>query len=304
VTIGLVADARRVKGIEGHSRIANSRKAELPRMNRRMVQGRPTFLLDGKPFAWSGYATYYNLSPGVINEFAASGANLFHIPAAPGRHYHNVNMPTWLGGEEYAYRLRISPPRPDFALRIVPTSVSMRSRGNAPVTVNVIRKEGFNSPIQLVLKDPPTGFAATPVQVGPTQTTGRLTIRTDRFSTPKPVSLYIEGRSKGPDGPIARVAVPAEDRMQAFLWRHLVPAQEMKVLVFDPLYQPPPKRIPRPSAVAATTLPARATPATTRPAFTKQQVAGRLRQLKLLFEEGLLTDEFYQAKVAECEAAR
>jgi len=40
-----------------------------------------------------------------------------------------------------------------------------------------------------------------------------------------------------------------------------------------------------------------------KPKFTKQQIAGRLRQLKLLFEEGMLTDEFYSKKVAECEAA-
>lgn len=40
-----------------------------------------------------------------------------------------------------------------------------------------------------------------------------------------------------------------------------------------------------------------------KPLFSKNQVTGRLRQLKLLFEEGLLTDEFYEAKVSECEAA-
>jgi hypothetical protein len=39
-----------------------------------------------------------------------------------------------------------------------------------------------------------------------------------------------------------------------------------------------------------------------KPKFTKQQVAGRLKQLKLLFEEGMLTDTFYNEKVAECEA--
>jgi hypothetical protein len=38
-----------------------------------------------------------------------------------------------------------------------------------------------------------------------------------------------------------------------------------------------------------------------KPKFTKQQIAGRLRQLKLLYEEGLLTDEFYEEKVAECD---
>jgi len=40
-----------------------------------------------------------------------------------------------------------------------------------------------------------------------------------------------------------------------------------------------------------------------KPKFTKQQVAGRLRQLKLLHEEGLFTEKFYNDRVAECEAA-
>jgi hypothetical protein len=41
-----------------------------------------------------------------------------------------------------------------------------------------------------------------------------------------------------------------------------------------------------------------------KPKFSKQQVAGRLRELKLLFEEGMLTDTFYDEKVTECEAAQ
>jgi hypothetical protein len=106
---------------------------------------------------------------------------------------------------------------------------------------------------------------------------------------------------------VSHDAVPAEDRMQAFLWRHLVPASELKVLVFDPNYQPLPGRVPhvRPPTevepkpeVTSTNSPAN------KPKFTKQQVAGLLRQLKHLFEEELLTDDFYDSKVAECETAR
>ena len=41
-----------------------------------------------------------------------------------------------------------------------------------------------------------------------------------------------------------------------------------------------------------------------KPQFTKQQVAGRLRQLKQLYEDGLLTDDFYDEKVTECEAVQ
>jgi hypothetical protein len=38
--------------------------------------------------------------------------------------------------------------------------------------------------------------------------------------------------------------------------------------------------------------------------FTKKQAAGRLKQLRSLFEEWFLTDEFYNLKVAECEAVQ
>jgi hypothetical protein len=41
-----------------------------------------------------------------------------------------------------------------------------------------------------------------------------------------------------------------------------------------------------------------------KPKFTKQQIVGRLRELKRLYEEGLLTDDFYIERVAECDAAQ
>jgi len=85
------------------------------------------------------------------------------------------------------------------------------------------------------------------------------------------------------------------------------PAAELKVLVFDPNYQPSPKRVARvrpPTEVEPKPAVASTNSAANKPKFTKQQVTGRLRQLKLLFEEGLLTDDFYDGKVAECEAAR
>ena len=41
-----------------------------------------------------------------------------------------------------------------------------------------------------------------------------------------------------------------------------------------------------------------------RPKFTKQQTGGRLKQLRLLFEEGVLTEDFYCEKVAECDVAQ
>ena len=96
------------------------------------------------------------------------------------------------------------------------------------------------------MKDAPEGFIASPITLAPGREFATFTIKTTLKDTDrKPVSLQIEGVAGTKEKPIIRLAVPAEDRMQAFLWRHLVPAQDLRVLVYDPAYQPPLKR-PRP----------------------------------------------------------
>jgi hypothetical protein len=247
-----------------------------------------------------------------------------------GTYYIHIGDTAGQGGPEYAYRLRVSAPQPDFELRVVPSSVSLRSKSAAPLTVYALRKDGFDGPIQLSSKDPPSGFSVTPATIGAGQTVGRLTLKTTLAATEEPLNLTVTGTANIGDGEVTREAVPAEDRMQAFLWRSLVPAQELKVLVFDPSYQPPPKHVApvRPRAIAGTNTPPPAAPApaviaatttnllagtnglagtnaaalAAKPKFSKQLVAARLRQLKLLFEEGMLTEDFYVEKVFECEA--
>jgi hypothetical protein len=237
-----------------------------------------------------------------------------------GTYYVHIGDTARKGGEEYGYRLRISAPQPDFALRVVPSSVSLRGKSTATVSVYAMRKDGFTGPIKIGLKDPPAGFSAPPVTLSGTQVVARLAFKCDLVATKEPASLSVVGSAKIGEKEIVREAVPAEDRMQAFLWRQLVPASDLKVLVFDPSYTPPPKRVARarPPSSAVNTDAAVATkaaistnaalasvsPAAGKPQFTKQQITGRLRQLKLLFEEGLLTDDFYDLKVAECEAAQ
>ena len=251
-------------------------------------------------------------------EDLAAGINTHHADSylmatlpADGTYYVHLGDTARNGGEEYGYRLRLSAPQPDFALRVVPSSASMRSKGTATLNVHVIRKDGFTGPIKITLKDPPPGFSANPVSLVGTQTVARLNLKTDLVATKEPVALSIAGSAKIQDQEVTHEVVPAEDRMQAFLWRHLVPATDLRVLVYDPSYQRPPKRIapPRPpvstNAVAEAKTEVGSTNAPVRkPQFTKQQVAGRLRQLKQLYEDGLLTDDFYDEKVTECEAVQ
>lgn len=240
---------------------------------------------------------------------AGSGVNTHHADSylmvklpVDGNYFVHLGDTSRSGGTEYAYRLRISEPQPDFALRLVPSSVALRGKSSTAVTVYAIRKDGFSGDIKLSLKDPPEGFVAWPVVLSGKQNMVRFGFKTTLISTKEPVALTIEGQATVGSRSITHEAVPTEDRMQAFLWRHLVPADELRALVYAPSYQPPLKRVP-PPMVAKKEPSASAKPAAKPPMFTKRQVAGRLRQLKLLYEEWLLTDEFYNEKVAECEAA-
>ncbi|MFH1923086.1 MAG: PPC domain-containing protein [Planctomycetota bacterium] len=240
---------------------------------------------------------------------AGSGLNTHHADSylmvklpSDGTYYVHLGDTARNGGKEYAYRLRISAPQPDFALRVVPSSAGLRSRGSAAVNVYAIRKDGFDGDIKLNFKDPPKGFSSSNVSLPKGKEMVRLGLRTQLVETEQPVSLTIEGRAVIGEQDVAHGAVPSEDRMQAFLWRHLVPAEELVALVFDPSYEPPSTRVPTPLTDEEKSELAPKDPAA-KSKFTKRQVAGRLRQLKALFEEWLITDEFYSRKVAECEAA-
>jgi len=246
------------------------------------------------------------------HEDPGSGLNTHHADSylsvrlpADGTYFVHLSDTARNGGQEYAYRLRISEARPDFALRVVPSSVSLRSKSGTRIDVHAIRKDGFTGPIKVTLRDPPAGFSANQVSISGTQQVARLTLKTRLVDTPEPVNLTIVGTARIGERDVTHEAVPAEDRMQAFLWRHLVPAPDLKALVYNPSAPPQPKRVPRvrpPSAPKTNATLVASGPSSKKPKFTKQQIAGRLRQLKLLFEEELLTDDFYELKVAECEA--
>lgn len=155
------------------------------------------------------------------------------------------------GGPEYAYRLYVGPPEPDFALRVVPSSISMRSNSTATLSVHAVRRDGFAGAIKVGLKDPPKGFESKGATLAATQDVVRITVKTSLVETPEPVNLVITGSSTNEGRTIVRDAVPAEDTMQAFLWRHLVPAADLRAFVFVPPPAPPKAGSPRGTATKA-----------------------------------------------------
>lgn len=247
------------------------------------------------------------------HEDAGNGVNTHHADSyatlklpADGAYRVHIGDTVRSGGEEYGYRLRISAARPDFALRTVPSSITLRSKtsgGSGSIAVYVQRMDGFTAPITLELKNPPAGVTCKPVTLSGTQSVVRLAVKCDLPVTGKPIDLIVTGKAQLAQGqpPLQRDAVPCEDRMQAFLWRHLVPAPDLKALVYDPANKPAPKRV-MPPASPADIAEAKKKLAGSTAKFTKSQVAGRLRQIETLYQEGLLTEGFTSKRVAECTA--
>ena len=73
---------------------------------------------------------------------------------ATGTYYLHLGDTQHKGGPEYAYRLRVGPPRPDFELRVVPSSINARAGTSAPITVHALRRDGFAGDIALELEGP------------------------------------------------------------------------------------------------------------------------------------------------------
>ena len=145
---------------------------------------------------------------------------------ADGTYYVQVEDRAGQGGPEYAYRLRLGAPRPDFALRVVPSGINLRPGETVPVTIHAIRYDGFTNAIALALRDAPPGFALGGGAIPAGEDRVRVTV------TAPPVKggvyrLRIEGRASADGLDLVRAATPAEDLMQAFFYRHLVPYREL-----------------------------------------------------------------------------
>jgi hypothetical protein len=135
------------------------------------------------------------------------------------------------GGEEYAYRLRISAPRPDFALRMTPSSINVPAGRFVPICVYALRKDGFDGDIEITLKDAPPGFVLNGGRIPGALDKARMTLAAPREALARPMTLQLEGHARIGEEMVSRPALPAEDMMQAFAYRHLTPSQQCMVAV-------------------------------------------------------------------------
>ena len=132
------------------------------------------------------------------------------------------------GGPEYAYRLRLCEARPDFELRVSPSVLNVPAGGHVPLRVHVLRGDGFEGEIRLKLEGAPPGWALSGARIPAGASQARITLTTPANMQGGVFTPRLTGTA---GGTVTRSALPADDMMQAFLWRHLVPAEEWLVCV-------------------------------------------------------------------------
>jgi hypothetical protein len=135
------------------------------------------------------------------------------------------------GGEEYGYRLYLRRPQPDFALLVTPSSLSVPARQGASLTVHAVRKDGFAGEIEVVLKEAPAGFVLSQTRIAADQEAASATLTPPSEAAGGIFAVRLEGRAQIGGRTVTHEAVPAEEMMQAFAYRHLVPQQELRVAV-------------------------------------------------------------------------
>lgn len=168
---------------------------------------------------------HLHTGPGLLTHHADS-----YLPVTlseDGTYFFQIADMQNQGGEEWGYRLHLAPPRPDFELKVSPASLMVEAGRSVPVYVHAQRRQGFNGPIQVALVDSPPGFTVDGGTIPAGQQCVRVTVTTPVKAEPTTLPLKFEGSAEIGGETVTREATPSDDQMQAFLWRHLVPAQQL-----------------------------------------------------------------------------
>lgn len=150
----------------------------------------------------------------------------------PGEYFVRVMESQGNFGKEYSYRLSYRLSSPDFALQIVPATFAVPAGGTGVFTVNLTRKQKFNSPVHLIVNDLPKGFKVAGVDISKTGKKALVSVTAPedaRQGVFHPVVKGVGTPKKGDQ--ITREAIPTEEMMQAFYYTHLMPIGEFRMEV-------------------------------------------------------------------------
>ena len=169
-------------------------------------------------------------------------SRIFFDPPADGEYRVRIRDARSLGGPNYAYRLTVRPPRPDFSSSFNPTAPSVWKGGSIPISVTATRLDGYDGPIQLRLDNLPPGFEAPAALIEAGQTTTTFPIYAAPFATvaakAEPLKLVATSTIAGKEivresvGGVPKVIEPGDIVTTTNLQEvSIKPGQESKLLV-------------------------------------------------------------------------
>jgi hypothetical protein len=119
----------------------------------------------------------------------------FTAPAA-GEYVLRLRDSRGLSGAEFAYRLTVSEPRPDFRLAVGTTGPNVPRGGRVPVYVSLERREGFDGPVEVELKGLPAGLQATTATIPPGATAAALMLSASEDAASEPTRFRVVARAR------------------------------------------------------------------------------------------------------------
>jgi hypothetical protein len=198
-------------------------------------EGQRLGLLDTTPEAHSIDTPVYKVQvypPGKT--FVGNGLPLVHLPyrnddggpgygkdsrlrfTAPedGEYIVRLRDVRGLHGEDYAYRLTVRAPAPDFRLSVEPRNPNVPMGGRIPITVTALRLDDFDGPIGVAIEDLPAGLSATKGTIEPGQVSTTLLLSADESAhLGVAVPLRVSGKATAGARQLAHWANP-EDKLK------------------------------------------------------------------------------------------
>ncbi|MBL4701156.1 MAG: hypothetical protein JKX85_07850 [Phycisphaeraceae bacterium] len=148
-----------------------------------------------------------------------------------GRYIFRIRETQGKGGAAYAYRLVVSEPQQDFALRLMPINRSIMPGGTAELTAQVIRAPGFTAPVELTFGNLPQGITVRGGRIPKGQNIVRMTLTAPMTLEGSLISPTLTGTATLGKQTITRIAQPAQEVMQAFIYKHRPITQELLLAI-------------------------------------------------------------------------
>ncbi len=123
--------------------------------------------------------------------------SLVHFTApADGEYSVHLRDVRNMAGHDFAYRLNVREPRPDFRLSVSPRNPSIPAGGCIPINVTAFRMDGFEDAIQIALNDLPPGIHASAGSIAAGQVSTTILLSADAGAKlDRAAPLRVTGRS-------------------------------------------------------------------------------------------------------------